>query len=37
MDTEVKLDGELGVDFDKGHITTECGKISLASEAHMVL
>ena len=26
MDTEVKLDGELGVDFDKRHITTECNK-----------
>ena len=26
MDTEVKLDGELGVDLDSRHITTECNK-----------
>ncbi len=26
MDTEVKLDGELGVDFDSRHITSECNK-----------
>jgi hypothetical protein len=26
MDTEVKLDGELGVDLDSRHITSECNK-----------